>query len=158
MKSLVDSVFVKAPCSAVFTQLVTYLSSGAAYRSWHKDHVDCNWIGGQPFYHRAILNVKEMLHGKQHNFRFVVTRYKPNSVIEYKFLFPASIICPKGAFYINPVRGGSEFTAVLFIRFASWFSLFGKQRIKDIKQHMHEENQNLKSVVEQNPGFVAIKM
>ncbi len=92
--------------------------------------------------------MEEYLHGELHKMKCLATKYEPNRTIEYKLLFPASIVCPKGSFAIEQKEKNCTFTATLYFRFSKIFSLFDKRRIEAIKKHMKEEGENLKKLVE----------
>jgi hypothetical protein len=88
------------------------------------------------------------LHGESHGMRFLTTQLEPNRKIEYKLLFPTSIICPGGSFIIEPRGESCIFTATLSFRMGWLFSTFAKDRVDAIKRHMREEGEGLKRISE----------
>ncbi|MFX0206114.1 MAG: hypothetical protein ACFFDT_09015, partial [Candidatus Hodarchaeota archaeon] len=108
----------------------------------------CSWIKGEPFEVGSILYCEEYLHGDLHKMKFLGTKTVQNQKIEYKLLFPMSIICPKGSFLIEPKEGYSIFTATLSFRFGWFFQKFFRTRVEVITQHMKEEGENLKKLLE----------
>ncbi len=71
-----------------------------------------------------------------------------NRMIEYRFLFPTSMICSGGSFNVEPSNSGSVFTAKLYFRFGKFLSKIYPSRLNAIKKHMKEEGENLKNLLE----------
>lgn len=148
MITLIDSIEVQTTPEKLFNGLIKVFSSQEDYKKWHKDHIKCRWIKGQPFEVGSILCSEEYLHGELHKMKFLSTKKEPNKIIEYKLLFPTSIICPKGSFIIEPKEGSSIFTATLSLRFGRLFQKFAKKRVEAITLHMKEEGENLRTILE----------
>jgi len=148
MTDLKDSIEIKIKPERVFDGLITVFSSQEYFKKWHKDHVRCQWLRGKPFHKGSVLYIEEALHGKLHKMKFLGTKVDPNRRIEYKLLFPTSIICPEGSFLIEPEGKSCRFTATLSFRFGWLFSTFVKGRVEAIKKHMNEEGKNLKKLLE----------
>lgn len=148
MLALKDSIEILIPPEEVFAGLIRVFSSQEYFKKWHHDHVTCSWIKGEPFEVGSVLYVEEYLHGKLGKMKFLGTNMELNRKIEYKLLFPTSIICPKGSFIIESNDGSSIFTATLFFRFSWFFQKFAKSRVAAITKHMKEEGENLKKIVE----------
>ncbi|MFX0117600.1 MAG: SRPBCC family protein [Candidatus Hodarchaeota archaeon] len=148
MITLKDSIEICTTPEKVFNGLIEVFSSLEHFKKWHKDHVKCSWIKGKPFEVGSILYCEEYLHGDLHKMKFLATKNEQNQRIEYKLLFPTSIICPKGSFLIEPKEGNSIFTATLSFRFGWFFQKFFRTRVETITQHMKEEGENLKALLE----------
>lgn len=148
MVTLIDSIEMKTTPEKLFNGLIKVFSSQEDYKKWHKDHVDCSWIKGQSFEMGSLLYCEEYLHGELHKMKFLSTKKELNKKIEYKLLFPWSIICPKGSFIIEPKEGSSIFTATLSFRFGWLFQKFAKRRVEVITIHMKEEGENLRKILE----------
>ena len=148
MTTLKDSIEIKTTPEKIFSGLIKVFSSEEYFKKWHKDHIKCQWLKGKPFEEGSILYVEEYLHGELHKMKFLGTKVEPNRKIEYKLLFPMSIICPKGSFIIEPKGESCIFTAILSFRFGWLFSRIAKSRLKAIKTHMKEEGENLKRLLE----------
>ncbi|MFX0151206.1 MAG: hypothetical protein ACFFAJ_10525 [Candidatus Hodarchaeota archaeon] len=88
------------------------------------------------------------MHGELHEIKFLTTKKESNRIIEYKLLFPVSIICPKGSFIIEPKDGSSIFTTTLSFRFSWLIQKFARRRIEAIAIHMKEEGENLRKILE----------
>jgi hypothetical protein len=80
--------------------------------------------------------------------KFLTTQLEPNRKVEYRLLFPMSIICPRGSFTVEPKEESSIFTATLTFRFGWLFTKFAKSNVEGMKNHMREEGENLKKLLE----------
>ncbi|MFX1282345.1 MAG: SRPBCC family protein [Promethearchaeota archaeon] len=148
MITLEDSIEIQTTPEKVFAALIRVFSSQEYFKKWHHDHIKCSWIKGESFEVGSILYVEEYLHGKLGKMKFLGTNVEINKKIEYKLLFPTSIICPKGSFIIEPKEGSSIFTATLYFRFGRFFQKFAKSRVEAITKHMKVEGENLKKILE----------
>ena len=149
MISLVDSIEIEAAPEKVFEWLVQRFKDKEAYQAWHPDHVDVRWIKGGPLEEGSISYVEEYLHGQLHKLKFVTTKIVPNKEIEYRFLFPWSIIAPRNTFLIEPKgKRSCIFTATVSFKGIPLFKKLAKNEIGAIKLHMKEEGENLKNMLE----------
>jgi hypothetical protein len=117
------------------------------YKEWHPDHV--KWInetGGLD--EGDIVYYEEYLHGELHKIRSKIMKVEKNKRIEFRNLFPISIICPKGSFIVEPGEETCIFTATLSFRFGNLFSKLAKSRVEALKKHIREEGENLKRLLE----------
>ena len=140
-----DSIEIKVTPQKTFDWLV-HLEEN--YKAWHPDHVECYWLKGKPAAEGSILYVEEYIHGSLHKMRSRITKIEPTERIEYKFLFPMSLICPEGSFIIEPKGESCIFTATLSFRFAKILPKLAKGRVEALKKHMREEGENLKRLLE----------
>lgn len=145
MTILRDSIEISATSQKTFAWLVHLAEN---YRAWHPDHVECYWLKGKPAEEGSILYVEEHIHGSLHKMRMRITRIEPAKRIEYKVLFPMSIICPEGSFIIEPKEESCIFTATLSFRFGKMLSKLAKDRVEALKKHMKEEGESLKRLLE----------
>lgn len=148
MTTLKDSIGIKTSPEKIFNGLIRVFSSEGNFRRWHKDHVKCQWLKGKPFEIGSVLYVEEYLHRELHKMKFLGTQLDSNRKIEYRLLFPMSMICPKGSFMVEPKGESSIFTATLSFRLGWLFLIFPKGRVEAIKKHMKEEGENLKDLLE----------
>ncbi len=117
------------------------------YLEWHPDHVKFVKVtGGMD--EGDIFYFEEYLHGKLHKIRSRITKIEKNKRIEYKNLFPTSIICPKGSFIIESKGESCIFTGTVSLRFGWLITKLAKNRLESVRQHMVEEGQNLKEIME----------
>ena len=148
-----DSVEIHAPPEAVFEFLLD-LNDDASYRNWHpEDHISLRWLKGKPWEVGSVVCAKEYIHGVKHTFKFVTTKMIPNRRIEYMPAFWFyRIFFPKNAFMIEPTSTGCVFTAEGVYRVGRIGKLLAKNRIEkgiaSMKQHLREEGENLKRIVE----------
>ena len=145
MATLKDSVVINRPREVVFEWFAHFAEK---YRAWHKDHVLAKWVKGKNFEKGSVLYAEEYLGGKLEKLSFEITNCVRNELIEYKMLFPESIIFSGGSFSIKPSNGGSVFTATLSFRFGGLLSKVAGKRVEDIRVHMREEGENLKVLLE----------
>ncbi len=150
MTTLKDSIEIKTAPEKIFNGLIRVFSSEEDFKRWHKDHVKCQWLRGKPFEIGSVLYIEEYLHGELHKMKFLGTQLDPNRKIEYKLLFPMSMICPKGSFIIEPKGESCIFTATLSFRLGWLFLIFAQGRVEAIKKHMKEEGENLKKISEKD--------
>jgi len=148
MTNLKDSIEINTEPERVFNGLIKVFSSPEYFKKWHKDHVKCQWRRGKPFHRGSVLYIEETLHGKLHKMKFLGIEVEPNRRIEYRLLFPTSIICPHGSFLIESKGKSCLFTATLSFRLGWLFSTFTRGRVEAIKRHMNEEGKNLKELLE----------
>jgi hypothetical protein len=153
MITLKDSIEIKATPDKVFEWLGQCFKDKESYQAWHPDHVDIRWIKGEPLQEGSIVYAEEYLHGYLHKLKFRITKVVPSRVIEYRSLFPLSILAPGNTFLIEP-KGGNRciFTAMGSLRIPRWlFEKLHKNhkgKIEATEQHMKEEGENIKRALE----------
>lgn len=153
MITLKDSIEVKATPEKVYAWLIDRFKDKESYQAWHPDHVDIRWIKGVPFREGSIIYAEEYLHGVLHKLKFRITKIVPNRLVEYRSLFPLSLIAPGNTFLIEP-KGKNRciFTATGSLRLPRWlFEKISKKhenKIEATQQHIKEEGENLKRAVE----------
>ena len=152
-RTLTDTIEIKATPEKIFSFL-TGIVDDESYRAWHKeDHVRFRWIHGQPWTEGSVIYAEEYIHGKLHKIKFKITKIEADKRIEYT---PASrflrIFLPKNEFIIEPKGESCLFIASGTYRIGWIGKAFFKQSIEkglaSIKQHMKEEGQNLKTILE----------
>ena len=157
MITLKDSIEIKAPPEKVFEWLVQRFKDKESYQAWHPDHVDIRWIKGKPLEEGSIVYGEEYLHGYLHKLKFRITKIVRNRMIEYRSLFPLSILAPRNTFLIE-LKGEKSciFTAMSSLRLPRWlFEKLNKKhknKIEAAQQHMKEEGKNLKRLLENQNG------
>lgn len=152
MISLKDSIEINATPEQLFTWLSRLPD---VYTTWHPDHVSCRILHGSILEVGSEFEAEEYLHGKLHSMRFRMTKVIPDQRMEY--LIPGM---GGGAFeaqdtgdkilFIAELNIGSD-APILGPFFDFIFTSFFKQRINDMRQHMIEEGQNLKALLESDP-------
>ena len=157
MITLKDSIEVEATPEEVFNWFVQRLQDKESYQAWHPDHVDIRWIRGEPLQEGSVLYAEEYLHGVLHKLKFRIRKVVPTRLIEYRSLFPLSLLAPGNSFIIEPKgEGRCMFIAQGSLRIPRW--LFErmhpkhKGKIDATERHMREEGENLKRAVEEEHG------
>lgn len=149
MIELRDTVFVDAAPEAVWDWLAALPDH---YLAWHPDHLSARWVRGSTVEPGAVLEAREILHGRRHRLRMAVTDVEAGSLLRYR-VFPGL----GGEFEVEAADGGSRFTAV--IRLGIDAPLVGVvldrllrrawgSRIDAIERHQREEGANLKALLE----------
>ena len=147
-----DTVEIKAAPEQIFNFFVHFRDN---FHAWHPDHVECRYLNfeGTPG-EGSVIYIEEYLHGKLHKLNLHITKLKPYSRIEYK-----TFLGSKGVFIIEPRGNSSLFTAEMYmgtnIRLLAnlvdiIMKVFVSRRLQGIKQHMSEEGQNLKRILEES--------
>lgn len=156
MITLRDSIEIKTSPKKIL-EWFAYLDKN--FRSWHpKDHVECRYLKGSPLEEGSILHFEVYLLGKLQKAKYHITKVEPNSRVEYKVGFPFSLLGGGGAYIVEPRGANSLFIQDVYI--GTQIPLLGSVVDKLIqiflgrlneafKQHMAEEDQNLKRIMEE---------
>jgi len=147
-----DTVEIKAAPEQIFNFFVHFKEN---FHAWHPDHVECRYLNfeGTPK-EGSVIYIEEYLHGKLHKLKLHITRLKPNSRIEYK-----TFLGSKGVFIIEPRGDNLLFTAEMYMGtniplltnlVDVIMKIFMSRQLQGIKQHMAEEGQNLKRILEKS--------
>jgi len=122
------------------------------YESWHPDHVACRVLHGSMLEVGSEIECQEYLHGKLHSMRFRMTKVIPDKRLEFVIAgmgwgaFEAQMIGDTVRFVAELDIGSEAPVMGRFIDFI--FTRFFNQRIESMRQHMAEEGQNLKNILE----------
>jgi hypothetical protein len=151
--TLSESIEIEATAEEIFEWLVKHTSDTELYKAWHPDHVGVRWIKGEPGKEGSIVCADEYLHGVLHRLKFRIVKIVPNKRIEYRPLFPISLLSPGNSFVIEPKDNDRcIFTSSGRLRLPRWlFEKLGKShkgKIEATKRHMKEEGENLKKALE----------
>jgi hypothetical protein len=122
------------------------------YLSWHPDHIACRVLKGSMLQVGSEIQCEEVLHGKLHAMRMRLTRIEVGRRLEYEV-----VGLGKGAF--EAIQSGEqvEFVADLDLGtdapligqlFDIVFQILFRRRLEAMRQHMSEEGQNLKIILE----------
>ena len=150
MISLRDSIEIQTTPQELFAWLGRMPQE---YKSWHPDHVACRVIHGSMLEVGSEIECQEYLHGKLHSMRFRMTKVVPNKRVEFEVEGMG-----RGTFEAQVTGDTVRFVAGLDIGtdapvigrlFDFVFSWFYEQRIESMRQHMIEEGENLKRLLEE---------
>ena len=126
------------------------------YAGWHSDHIKWSFEGG--FREGARCEYEERLHGDLHKARAMLVRIENDRLIEFRHIFPLSIVCPGGSFTIERRGNGCLFSATLRFRAGWLFSMLTPRRVDAVKRHMKEEGQNLKNSLERTASKATLSV
>jgi hypothetical protein len=149
MISLRDSIEIHTTPGQLFAWLGRMSQE---YESWHPDHVACRFLHGSTLEVGSEIEYEEYLHGKLHSMRFRMTKVVPDKRVEFEVEGMG-----RGAFEAQANGDTVRFLAELDIGldapiigrlFDFVFSRLFNQRIESMRQHMAEEGQNLKAILE----------
>lgn len=147
--TLQDTIEIEATPEKVYN---FFVDPEKTYLSWHKDHVAFKWIKGNKMETGTIGYFEEYLHGELQKMRVDYTNVIANRLIEFKPLPKLwRIFYPKSTLEFIPTETGCRFHAETHFRLG-WISSRSKRVEKHldvIKQHMKEEGENLKQLMEQ---------
>ena len=153
MITLKDAVEIRASPEQIVEFFLNFKEN---FHAWHPDHVECHYLTPGPLKENSIIYVEEYLHGELHKLKLHITKIQPNSRIEYK-----TFLGTKGIFIIEPRGTITLFAAEMHM--GTKIPLLGKlvdgimrmffsRHLEGLKQHMAEEGQNLKRILEQRSG------
>jgi len=145
---LLDKIIIKSTPDKIWDTMVFFFQNTENYKLWHQDHISCYWKEGKEFSPGSVLIAEELIHGAKHKLGFKIQNLKKNNLVEYKLLFPFSIICSGGYFKLVLKDNETEFIAQLRFRFGFLLKFLFKKQAEGLKDHMKEEGQNLKEYVE----------
>ena len=150
---LKDEIEINAPPS----KLVEWFSHiDERYREWHPEHILARYIKGTPFEEGSILYFEEYLGKPKYKFRFFVTKAEPGTKMEYKILFPYTLLNSRGSFTLQKQGEGTRFIAIVSVGWGGAvgklldriYWLFGGGRLREIRRHMADEGVNIKKIIE----------
>ena len=148
MIKIVDKIVINCTPDKVNDTLVFFFQSSENYKLWHKDHISCFWKKGKDFSPGSILIAEEYLHGTRHKLGFKMLSLKKDHILEYKMLFPFSIICSGGLFKMISLGNETLLIAQLSFKFGFLLKVFFKKQIESFRIHMKEEGLNIKGLIE----------
>ncbi len=125
------------------------------YTKWHPNHNEFRWIKGEPMEEGSVAFSDQMGHGKSHKLNARIDRVEPNRRIEFSWTHPlARFFFPRNVWIFEPTNGGCRFTAESEIRLG-WISsrtAHVKKGLEEGRNHLKEEGENLKRLVEGEQG------
>lgn len=144
-----DTIEIKASPEQVFAWLAHFPEN---YLAWHPDHVACRYLKGASLEVGSVIYTEEFLHGQLHKLKFQVTQVIPMSRVDYRVTAGLG-----GAFIVEPSGEQVRFMAEIYmgsrLSLLGWFidlmlqALLARQ-IEALKQHMAEEGESLKRLLE----------
>ena len=145
IKTLKDSVEINVSPELVWDWLSRFAEN---YCDWHPAHVKAYWEKGEPNEIDSVLYTEEELGGRTLKMSIRVSKMIPNRLIEFKTIKALRIFLPRGAFEIEPSEKGCIVSAILVFRMGKLLSKIAKKIFKAVSEHMAEEGENLKKILE----------
>ena len=125
-----------------------FLHIAENYLEWHPSHIKANWetdIGSEV---GSILYAKEYVDDFFLKMKSKLTKLIPNRLYRFKTVGALRLLLAGGSFEIEPSENGSVFTATLDFHMGKLISKLAKKKVEKISQHMIEEGENLKKILE----------
>ena len=121
------------------------------YTKWHPDHVVFRWIEGEALEEGATAYSEQYAHGSIHKMKPRFTKVIPNRRVEFSWMNPFHrFFAPRNVWKFESTPGGCRFSAEHDIRLG-WISSRMdrvKRGLDAGRQHLKEEGENLKRLVE----------
>jgi len=147
MKTLKESIEINVPPQIIWEWLLKFAEN---YCEWHPSHIISYWEKGEPNKVGSILYSEENIKGELLKMRLRVIDLIPNKLIKFKTVGSLKLLLIGGTFEIENSKNGSFFIATLDFRMGKFLSKIAKKTVGEISQHMIEEGQNLKLILEKN--------
>ena len=119
------------------------------YLVWHPDHRVFRWEEGQGVREGVVFYFEEIIGGKLPKKHVVFTRIEPDREIEFTFKNRLlRLVLPHFLFRFEPEADGVRFFAEIYIRTGPIGAWLNRREFAAVRQHMREEGQNLKQLLE----------
>ncbi|MFX0167251.1 MAG: SRPBCC family protein [Promethearchaeota archaeon] len=145
MKTLRESIEINVPPEIIWDW---FLHIAENYLEWHPSYIRANWETEIVSKLGSILYAEEVINKDFLKMRSMVTKLIPNRLYRFKTLGVLKLLLAGGSFEIEPSENGSIFTANLDFHMGKLLSKLVKKKVQQISQHMIEEGQNLKKILE----------
>lgn len=119
------------------------------YLDWHPDHITFRWVTGEGLEVGNEAYLEEEIAGdiKKQTIRYTTVE-PPNRIVFHPTSRLLRLILPHISFTIEPVMEGSQVTQRLKIRTGPIGRRLNRDEFDAVRQHMKEEGDNLKRIVE----------
>ncbi|MFX0144208.1 MAG: SRPBCC family protein [Candidatus Hodarchaeota archaeon] len=145
MKTLRESIEINVPPEIIWDW---FLHIAENYLEWHSSHIKAYWETETASEIGSILYAEEDISGDFLKMRSKLTELIPNRLYRFKTVGALKFLLAGGSFEIEPSKNGSIFTATLDFHMGKFLSKVVKRKVQEISQHMIEEGQNLKKILE----------
>ena len=147
MKTLRESIEINATPEAIWDW---FLHIAENYLEWHPSHVKAIWETETSSELGSILYAEEYIEDDFLKMKSKLTELIPNKLYRFKTVGTLKLILAGGSFEIEPSENGSIFTATLDFHMGKLLSKLAKKTMQQISQHMFEEGENLKKILERS--------
>lgn len=147
MKTLRESIEINVSPEIVWDW---FLHIAENYLEWHPSHIKAYWETDTVSKVGSILYAEEDISGDFLKMRSKMTKIIPNKLYRFKTVGGLKILLAGGSFEIEPSKNGSIFIATLDFHMGNLLSKLVKKKVQQISQHMKEEGENLKKILERN--------
>ncbi|MFW9949488.1 MAG: SRPBCC family protein [Candidatus Thorarchaeota archaeon] len=145
MQTLRESIEIAASPEVIWDW---FLHIAENYLEWHPSHIKANWETDIASKVGSILYAEEDISGDFLKMRSKLTKLIPNRLYRFKTVGALKLLLAGGSFEIEPSEKGSIFTATLDFPMGKFISKVAKKKVQQISQHMIEEGENLKKILE----------
>lgn len=144
-----DDIWIRASSEKVFA---FFEDMAANYQRWHPDHICFEWRRGDGLKEGNEFYFEERIAGQKLCKHTRFTKIKKDSYIEFtmkNYFFRYFI--PKLTFEFTPEDDGCRFAAQIYMNGVGPIGRrLHKQQFAAVRQHMKEEGENLKAIIEAN--------
>jgi hypothetical protein len=141
-----DSIWIRTTPRQVFRFFETM---DEHYLRWHPDHLLFRWEEGRGVREGVVFHFEETIGGKRMKKRVHFTRVEPDRHVEFTFTNRLlALIVPRLSFHFEPERGGTRFEAEIVVRTGPLGAWLNRREFDAVRQHMREEGENLKALLE----------
>ncbi|MFX1448208.1 MAG: SRPBCC family protein [Promethearchaeota archaeon] len=145
MKTLRESIEINVSPEIIWDW---FLHIAENYLEWHPSHIKAIWETDNASEVGSILYAEEDISGDFLKMRSMLTKLIPNRLYRFKTVGALKFLLAGGSFEIEPSENGSIFTATLDFHMGKLISKVAKKKVQQISQHMIEEGENLKKILE----------
>lgn len=144
--TLEDRTLIKAPPERIFG---FFEHMDENYLAWHPDHVAFRWTKGRGLEPGVEFYFEEHIGGKLLKKTVRFSKVAPFRYIEFEpTWWLMRLILPRFSFEIQPQDRASLFIAKIPVRTGPIGAWLNRREFDAVRQHMKEEGQNLKRMME----------
>ncbi|MFX0076601.1 MAG: SRPBCC family protein [Candidatus Hermodarchaeota archaeon] len=145
MKTLKESIEIRTSPEVIWDW---FMDIAENYLKWHPSHIKASWETERASEIGSILYAEEDIDGEFLKMRSKLTNLIPNRLYRFKTVGYLKFILAGGSFEMEPSENGTIFTATLDFHMGKFFSKILKKKVTQITQHMIEEGEYLKRILE----------
>lgn len=143
---LKESIWVDAPAKAIYR---FFEEMEHNYLRWHPGHESFEWLAEPGIREGNIIRFVETIGGKRMSKKVSYTKVVPNHLIEFA---PTAwffrMFLPRMLFRVEPESHSCLVTQEIHLRIGPLAAWLNRRDLQAVREHMAEEAQNLKQIVE----------